>query len=285
MLSAKTILPLLLVGSLATLCAAQTGERVTLQMRFRLGESNRYHTTAQTAVTYPVAGKAEPDQTVLDIDLVQQMVVQQVLLNGSGEIAVTTQSGSIRMNGKPYGDPTKDAVVTTYNPNGSISAIKGKANTAGGLLGSGALGMQSVYLPKKPVRVGESWSQEIRLPGLPVNGAGRVTNTLLAMENIGHFRTARLRARLVQPLKILLTADGQPTEELSRCVYVLSGEMSMTFVSNFAPDEGKIIRSSGSGGAVLTQRTKGAAPPKKKDKAAPVGRITLRMTVGCNLIE
>ena len=83
----------------------------------------------------------------------------------------------------------------------------------------------------------------------------------------------------------MLTGDSQPTQDPRRAVYVMTGMMSMTFISNFALTEGKVIRSSGQGGASLTSHLKSAAPKKIASSLPEGSKLTLKMRIGYNLVE
>ena len=276
----------LLTASLTAL--AQNSPLRTLAMRFTVGEVNHYRTTAQTVVTLPAFSQAQPNPTVLDVDLSQTMRTLHALPGGGGEVESATASGAIYMNNKPYAEPDGKPFNITYDARGNIKDIKGLSAQAslGGLLGSGSLGMQSAFLPARPMRQGETWQQTIRLPGMPVGGAGTATCRWIATERVGRYETARIRTFLAQPLKIMLTADSQPTQDPRRAVSVMTGMLSMTFISNFAIAEGKVVRSSGIGGASLAARLKGPAPKKKTALSAlDNSKITMKMRIGYNLVE
>ncbi len=268
--------------------AAQNGALRLLTVQYRIGEVNRYHTTAQTVVLLPVPNQAQPNQTVLDVDLSQSLRTLRALPGGGGEVETVTTAGAILMNGKPRSKPDDKPLIVTYDAHGSVAGIRGLTpqNSLGGLLGSGSLGMQSAFLPGHAVRQGQAWRQPARLPGMPLGGAGTVTCRWIATERIGRYDTARIRSFLAQPLKIMLTADAQPTQDPRRAAYVMKGMLNMTFISNFAIAEGKTVRSSGIGGAALTSSLKGAAPKKKSAQALPEGgKLTLKMRVGYDLVE
>lgn len=272
----------------ALTASAQSGPLRVLEMRFNVGEVNRYRTTAQTIVTIPVPGQALPNKTTLDVDLSQRMRAIRALPHGGGEVESATTAGAIYMNGSPNSEPDSKPFTITYDARGNVASIKGLTaqSSLGGMLGSGSLGMQSAFLPGHPVRQGQTWQQPMRLPGMPVAGAGTVSCRWMATERIGRYETARIRTFLAQPLKIMLTGDAQPTQDPRRAVYVMTGMLSVTFISNFAIAEGKVIRSSGIGGASLNSHLKGAAPKKKMAQTVPEGsKLTLKMRIGYNLVE
>ena len=265
----------------------QNGPRAELTPKFRVGEISRYRTTAQTVVTVPVPNQPQPSQTTLDVDLTQKSRVVRGLPQGGGEVESTTSNGVILMNGKPSGEPDSKPVTLTYDARGNLTSVSGASEKAnfGGLLGSGTLGMQSAFLPGRPVREGETWQQPLRLPGMPVSGAGTATCRWLTTERVGRYETARIRSFLSQPLKIMFTGDSQPTQDPRRAVYVMTGQLNMTFISNFALVEGKVIRSSGVGGATLTPRLRAASSKNPSKAIAGMGKITLKMRIGYNLME
>ena len=125
----------------------------------------------------------------------------RALPKGGGEVESAMTDGAIYMNGQHTSEPDNKPFTITYDAHGSVANIKGLTakDSLGGLLGSGSLGMQSAFLPGHPVRQGQTWQQPMRLPGMPVAGAGTVTCRWIATERIGRYETARIRTFLAQP--------------------------------------------------------------------------------------
>ena len=172
----------------------------------------------------------------------------------------------------------------------------------GGLVGSGALNLQRVYLPTKPVRLGESWTTKVTIAGLPGAGTGSAKSTLVRLEPVGRYQTARIRAILNAPLKLYLTADSRTTTNPKLSAQTVTGTLNMTFDSNLALAEGKVVRSGGSGTAVMNltptvqpkfapkptvKSANGKVKPTTKPATSPTPpiRVTLILRVGNNLIE
>ena len=281
---------------------AQPAPLYTLRMKFVPGTVNRYQTNAQIVTIVPLEQGMQPITNTLDVDLLQSVHVNKSLPKGGGEVSTSTQSGRITQNGKTVATPVKNEVITTtYDAQGNLVKISGlKApstgnGTFGGLVGSGALNLQRVYLPLKPVRIGESWTLKVSIAGLPGAGTGSAKATFVRLENVGRYQTARIHAVLTAPLKVYLTADSRTTTDPKRAAQSVTGTLRMEFDSNFAMAEGKVVRSGGSGSAVvdLTPVSATKRPAKssksKTGKTVPpppmMPRVTIQLRVGNNLIE
>jgi hypothetical protein len=279
--------------------AAPAGSYV-LKMRFKPGAVSRYQTVANVVTMIHVPAGQEPPTTNIKVNLVQQMTVAKALPGGGGEVATTTQSGQILMNDKPYGASPAGSVpiTTTYSANGDILKISGlplnqPGNNAlfGGILGSGALNLQRVYLPGKPVRPGDTWNQTVTTPNLMFASKGSATTKFVKLEKVGRYQTARLRTEMKMPMKILLTMALAPTTNPKQAANTATGTLKLTFDSNFALEDGKVIRSAGSGGGTFSIA---AIPPKtqpgKLGRSAPATpqaplKVDLNIQIGNSLIE
>ncbi len=280
---------------------AQNGGLYSLKMKFVPGTVNRYQTNAQIITKIPLGEGSQPITNTLDVDLLQSVRIEKVTPKGGGEVATTTQSGRILMNGKSVMTPdTNEVIRTTYDAQGNLVKVSGlKQNQGGGgafggLVGSGALNLQRVYLPVKPVKIGESWTTKVVIAGLPGAGLGVAKATLVRLEPVGRYSTARIHATLTAPLKLYLTSDSHTTTDPKRGAQTVSGTLNMIFDSNFALAEGKVVRSGGSGSALvnLTPISRPARPAAKSGKTRPVSasssaplRVTLQLRIGNNLIE
>ena len=94
------ILPLFALTLTGIAIHAQNGTLYTLRMKFVAGTVSRYQTNAQVITSIPLGAGSEPIKNTLDVDLLQSLYVNKVTAKGAGEIATTTQSGRIVMNGK-----------------------------------------------------------------------------------------------------------------------------------------------------------------------------------------
>lgn len=148
--------------------------------------------------------------------------------------------------------------------------------------------MLRVYLPPNPVKIGEEWSQPVEIPGLTWAGKGVAKAKLIRLEKVGRFQTVRIRAAFSLPLNIYINATLQPVNDKKLATAVLTGTLYMNFDNNFALQEGKIIKSGGSGTANVhfsALPTAKGVPPKRISNGLENAKMTMEMHVGSNLLE
>lgn len=277
-----------------------------LRLIFKQGASSRYQTVAEVVATMPPAlgfmgkgrapGKKGSDVTTekvssasnsIQVNILQQMVVNKVLPNGGGVVLASTLNGQVVRDGMQMAPPEKNPMLVTYDTLGDIKEMRAtgkeqQADVMAGLLGSGALGFQRVYLPNKAVAVGDSWVQPVRIPGW--SGYGKASAKLTRLEKIGRYETARISASVTLPVQIYLNANLQPltVNKIKSATSMLAGSLEMKFETNFAFSEGKMIRTGGHGKGVFRIQ------PIKKTKTAAASAdsaFTMEMTIGSSYVE
>jgi hypothetical protein len=254
-----------LCGGLAVLMATgavaadqPTGPTFDLSLKFKAGEVSRYRLAVQVQARLPAMG-VQPSASVYDVnvDLVEQEKVVRVLPDG-GEIAVSTLSGQGTTNGAPF-TPAADKrpVLITFSTRGDLVAVKDLPSANSGvpmlsnMFGSGALSMNGVFLPDKPVRIGDIWSKKVHIAGLTGSGQATVKATLVKTEEVGHYKTAVIHTVLSAPLRTMIDSTYQPTTETRRAISIVTGTFNMAYDTNLAIAEGKVIRATGSGEVIV----------------------------------
>lgn len=286
--------------SLSTVDAARNtpaakSEPIELRMKFKPGDINKYQMTMQANILIPgqAANVTNPYDTHISL-IVQQNVVK-VHADGSADVAISTQNGTGVVNGKQYKPALNEKPsLLTFDARNNIVAAKNlpkaapTADLTGQIFQSGALSTQGVYLPQQPVWIGDTWTQKANIASLG-NGSGTVKTTFLRMEPIGLYSTARLRSVMKIPFVIV---NGSSKLKVS-----LSGMLTMTYDSNLAVKEGKIVRSTGDGDitvVVVLPETPSAKPtkpetgkkpsPRLSSGAAHSQKVTVKLQQGNNLI-
>ena len=274
---------------------AAKSEPVELRMKFKPGDINKYQTTIQANILIPgqAANVEHPYDT--HISLIVQQNVLKVHVDGSADIAISTQNGTGIVYGKQYKPALNDKPsILTFDARNNIVVAKNlpkaapTADLTVQIFQSGALSTQGVYLPQQPVRIGDTWTQKANIASLG-KGSGTVKTTFLRMEPIGLYSTARLRSVMKIPFVIV--------NDSSKLKVSLSGMLTMTYDSNLAVKEGKILRSTGDGDItveVVLPETSAAKPTKpdtgKKSSPRPSGgatqsqKVTVKLHQGNNLI-
>ena len=162
--------------------------------------------------------------------------------------------------------------------------------------------MQGVILPAKPVRIGETWTQEIKIPGVTGGGASKIKTTLTRVEYLNKYRTARLHVVITTPVNAYLDAALQPTTQQAEAASTMNGTALVTNDINFAIAEGEVVRSVGKGVTTMTvavgkptipdkptakRAKKGGAPAPAAAAAKPAQmlRMIVRTDIETNLVE
>ncbi len=228
-----------------------------LQMKFRAGDTFKYQTNMQLGFTLPTPANSKPASPPavgsagpsFTVTAVQEVRVRQVDSGGGGELDVTT-TGQNTIPGQPQ-ILTNDTrpVLMTYDAQGTLISIKRPTEVASGnpmfsaMLGQGLLSMQGVILPKKPVHVGQTWTDQMKIPGVTGAASSTIKTTLVRVENIGKYRTARLHVVISTPVSAYLDAALQPTQKASAAVSAMTGTALVTDEVDFAIAEGRVVRS------------------------------------------
>ena len=281
-----------------------------LRLIFKQNEASRYQTVAEVVATMPsmrsfidkgkapnkrggdiTTEKMETVQNSIQVSILQQMVVNKVLPDGGAMVLASTLSGQVVRDGNQMAPPEKNPMLVHYDTLGNIKAMRATGTTKqtdlmAGLLGSGALGFQRVYLPDKPVQLGDSWVQPVKVPGW--NGQGKANAKLIRLEKVGRYQTARISAKVVLPIQIYLNANLQPltAQKIKKATSALVGTLNMTFETNFALLEGKMIRTGGRGtGTFRIQPLKTSTKAPKTPAPSSDLAFTLEMSIGSSYIE
>ena len=275
-----------------------------LRMKFKPGDINKYQMTMQANILLP----GQPTGAVTRYDTNISMVIQQRVVkanpDGSAEVAISTLSGTGLVGGQSLKvDLTAKPSLITFDSRNNIVTIKNmpqnatSADVTGKIFQSGALSTQGVYLPKQPVKIGNKWTQKVNISSLGKDNSGTVETKLVRLETVGLFETARLRSVMKIPFVI--------TDKTSKPPIPLNGMLNMVYDSNLALQEGKVVRSTGTGDITVVVRNASAntAPPAKPkpgaktrpgDKAepskpsvppVPAQKVTVKLQLGNNLLS
>jgi|SRR5579872_5870261 len=268
--------------------AVDTGQLV-LQVKFKPGEALKYQAKMQFGIRLPPQlGGAAPSQNgsgeamggaTIAVNATQDVKVRRAGATGGGDLDVTT-TGQNSLPGQPSVLPNdiKPALMS-YDGQGKLLSVKRESETAssnpmyGAMLGRGLYSMQGLALPAKPIKVGETWSQSVQVQDIPGKPSSTIKGTLVRMENIGKYRTARLHLVVTTPVKGYLDAALQPTDRPADAASTMTGTSVVTDDIDFAVAEGLVVRSSSRGittmSVAIGKPTPPAATPKRKKGAAP----------------
>lgn len=269
------------------------GGPVPLRIKYKQGEINKY----QTNMSVSLAGMGGPKgaqggaMPIQQLSVMQQFKTSKLLPNGSAEVVVTTinMQGGAGMGTTPLPKP----ITLVMDSRGAVKATKG---TMGGnvptmfsnMLGSNALGTQQVPLPEKPVKPGDVWNNTLPMPGM---GTGSIKGQFIKVETVGKHKTALLHYLLTMPIKIMMDSAMQPTRSATAAQMTMSGNVVMNVDNDVELQDGRLIRSSGSGNMLMTITSKNAPrqlPPKPGTPARPAPgnmKMNTNITLGTTLVE
>lgn len=290
--AASKIVMAAFVGSYVVCSISASAQSVQMKLKYRAGETYGYQTSG--VITIPIPGAGEKggapgmmkDGLKIPVNTSQQIRVLLVHPDGSADLEVATK-GSVNLPGvpsAPSGAVTKTKVTAAAS--GALSMDKkvpgGATAAIGAVSGVGSTGAIAMYLPSKPVKIGDSWSEKVAVPQL--GGFATVTAKYVANGNVGHFKTAHIKLSVVIPLALLLDNTGSVTRDKTKAKSDVAGKVSMTYDQDFAVQEGRLIRSVGSGATVLKIRSvkQGEALQAKDGK---VSAITTKIDVSSALTQ
>lgn len=277
--------------ALALPLGASAGDRampVTIRLKLKTGDVTRYELNMNVETS--LSQGAAPSAAVIPVKmkLTQEQKVTRVSPGGGGEVVTTVLTQEMSVNGQPQQAVKPDPVTMTYDGLGKVLSVKGlpKDNPASSMLGggisSGGLNGMGLFLPPKPVQPGSVWTQSVLVPGSGSTGMARCK--LMRMENVGKFKTARIRMNLKMPVKMMMGQNLRPTKQAGQSIGTMSGTITMIVDNNIALDDGKLVRSSGQGGGTINLVPKKGAGSAAGGGAMPAMQTRIKMSFSNNII-
>ncbi len=272
---------------------------ISLKMKFRQGEINKYQTTMRMLVALPFPGqtKTNSSESVMDMTLVQE--TKKLLPEGHAEVLASVVQQSSTQNGRPVQAAPIDPVSYIFDSQGKVITPKHSEKSGSGTGGSGIEGISSllngtgtagvgILLPAKSVAIGEHWKYPISAPG--IIGNGTASAAVVKMENVGKYKTARIHSVVQLPIHFMADQQGAVVMSRDKAAVEAIGTGSVTTDYNFAVAEGKLIRSSGVSSIAMKFNPKFSKNGKKITKpSAALDKFMLNMTIkmqmGMNLIN
>lgn len=245
-------------------------------------------------VSIPIPGQPTPSnmETVTDMTLLQE--TKKILPGGKAEVLASVSQQTTTRNGAPIDAPTMDPTLYTFDSQGKITAPKEAVQPGVGiggisslLNGTGTSGV-GILLPSKPITIGQHWTYPVKAPG--ISGNGTANASLVKLETIGRYKTARIHSVVKLPIHFLANQSGEVLTALNKDTVEAFGSGTITTDYNFAIAEGKLIRSSGLSAITMKFNPKFSSNGKKIAKPSPalnsvLLNITIKMQMGMNLIE
>jgi len=245
-------------------CAKQEAGKV-LSFKFKAGETVKYHTTMDMKSTmmgqsFPMKMDIEQSNTVQDILPSGSARVEQrfdkVTVTAEGSMAAITGMISKQLEGKSF------QIVTS--PAGKVESVSG-LNTLGGMSQSG-MDMDQLAsnyyspLPEKPVKPGDSWSQDKTVP--ISSGGANLSNhlvtkyTLLGYEKKDDAECAKIKTTGT----FEITGNAGPQGSMS-------GKGTVDGLMYLDPGAGRIVEVSAKSNTTMT-----VTPPKGVQMTMTMGQ-------------
>jgi len=284
---------------LAAIAAQNDNAPALLRMKFRQGEASKYQVNIQATLNLaqtlptnqPHQPPPQPMVVPINTSLLMQQQVTRVLSNGNGVLTIAFLSQQTTVNGSTAGTGANLPPITmTLSPLGKIASITGipHGDMNSMLSPTSMLGLEmfllELFLPSKPVRPGEAWTDSVHLSTL--SGTGTAKSKFLRYETVGHYRTARIRTELTLPINTTANMAGEPVGRGSGAVSGVSGAVHMITERDFAVAEGKVIRSTGNGSITAVIKPLRASGPARPGMGIMPRstRVSLKMTISTDLV-
>ncbi|HEV2471150.1 MAG TPA: hypothetical protein VGS41_00685 [Chthonomonadales bacterium] len=266
----------------------QTGP-VTLRYKFHPGDITKYTLNMSMHMNL---GPQSAIATTISADQSQKVI--KVLPNGNGVIQTITTNAKTLINGQPSASTMNVPVLTsTLDPYGHSISIKGLPQTnnftpmVGGGMGANGLAGFATGLPKRPIRVGQSWNSHVKMPagmgGATVTASAR--STLIRFEKVGRYRTARIRTIVNVPIHVNVGAQGKPQATGAGALAVTTGSGTFTVDTNFAIAEGMMIRTSGSGAMTMRLHLNPQLETSQQSNPFAEGPIHITMSMSMTMVQ
>jgi hypothetical protein len=235
-------------------CAKQETGR-TFAFKFKSGDVLKYHTILDMKST--VMGQSFP----MKMDIEQSNTVKDVLPSGSARIeqrldkvAVTSEGPMAAMTGMLEKQLEGKSFQMVTSPGGKVDSLSGlndfgNASQSGMNLDQMASNLYAP-LPEKPVKPGDSWSQDKTLP-MTVAGTALSNHLVMKFTLLGYEqKNGASCAKIKTDGTFELTGGAGPQGSMS-------GKGTVDGTMYFDPAAGRVVSSSGK-----TTSTMNMAPPK-----------------------
>jgi hypothetical protein len=273
----------------ATQAAAQppANDQIVLKMRFKSGQTDRYQMNSIGSMTEQFVGQ----KSALTLPTAQNGFstwrVDRALPNGGGLVTIGTEIRQSQVAGHTVAPPPGGSFTIAYDSLGEIVSAKGLASGSAPSNPMTSLaavnGIMSFNLPGRPVRVGDVWEAQARVPGLGLTGVAR--SRLLNVEQIGKYKCARIRMYTTLPIRLLLGSGRSPgsVNKASKAVAVVTGTETITTDMDFAVEEGKLVRAADAG--QFTIHVRPPAGSAAKGAAGRAANMLFKINLSMDLVQ
>ena len=243
----------------------------TLRMKFEEGAVSRYKGQSKTTTTTTIPAIAETqEQTVTEIEnntAIAELTTTKLLDKGGAEIVVLTKDLKSEKNGMPNEDAKIPMTTLQMDSLGRVLSSKPDEAEVAGIdaknLGTTGFNEIQAFLPDKPVKIGDKWTQKINLHEEYSNRDGVMNCTLVRLETIDGIKTALIHATLKAPFFMMIDSAGNPTKTKDDTGALCVGEITGIIDINFALDAGKVVRWVDSGNVAMAFKVGKEVSPEK----------------------
>jgi len=269
---------------------------ITLRCKFKAGETYTYQTSGQISIPMPNMGGAKNAQVKhagtannalnIPVNSTQKIVVVKLESNGNARLEITSTAQAGMPTGQPSGAPSISTQNVTATPLGVLMGAKSSGTSGGAdelndMSGVAALGSITAYLPAKPVSPGDTWSQKVNVPKMPEMAT--VSCVFEKLTQVGRYKTAHLKIKIVIPVNSKVDMAAA-TQGKAKGNSKISGSVTMHFDDDFAIQEGRLIKSIGTGSANLTVNQSGLSAPGAVG-APRAASASIKITMTSTLVQ
>lgn len=249
-----SVLVILLVLAVFAGCGKQEAGK-PFEFKFKAGDVLKYHTVLDMKST--VMGQSFP----MKMDMMQSNTVKDVLPSGSarieqslGKVSVTSEGPMAAMTGMIEKQLEGKSFQMVTSPSGKIDSISGLNDLGNGPQNGVNLDQMAsnLYapLPEKPVKPGDSWSQDKTIP-MTISGAALTNHLVMKFTLLGYEQKNGANcAKIKTDGTFELTGGTGPQGSMS-------GKGTVDGMMYFDPAAGRMVSSS-----AKTMSTMNVNPPK-----------------------
>ena len=121
--------------------------------------------------------------------------VLRVEADGTYTVESDQLEGKASFAGQEVDVPSQGATISVYKPAGDVVEIRGADTSASAYR---MANLNNIYYPEKPIKVGESWTKEIKADTKTGALDATATYKLLAEEKVGSHDTLKIEAKVTE---------------------------------------------------------------------------------------
>ncbi len=167
--------------------------------------------------------------------------------DGGATLLSQLRNGTMEVMGQTQNLPGGTESTTEVDKTGKITKMDMSQNGSAmsnpfmGMMQMDKISAMGVIYPDKPVKVGDKWEQE--LPGMMEGAKMKVSNEIVALEQVGGKETLRVKQSIEIPLDMSLGQDGKPSKDSKGMT--MKGTMAVETFYNINTADSRVVKTTG----------------------------------------